>query len=76
MSSFFYMPIQKEFNLKYFELFTFVKILNHSPAQDLSNKKKCSFLRLLWAQIFLLLRQKAAVFFYSKELELENEIKF
>ncbi len=33
--------------------FTFVKILNQSPAQDLSNKKNRSFLRLLWAQIFL-----------------------
>jgi hypothetical protein len=29
-------------------LFTFVKILNHSPAQDLSNKKNRIFLRLLW----------------------------
>ncbi len=38
---------------KIFLLFTFVKILNHSPAQDLSNKKNRSFLRLLWAQIFL-----------------------
>ncbi len=36
-----------------FWLFTFVKILIHSPAQDLSNKKNRSFLRLLWAQIFL-----------------------
>ncbi len=38
---------------KIFYLFTFVKILNHSPAQDLSNKKNRSSLRLLWAQIFL-----------------------
>ncbi len=34
-------------------LFTFLKILNHSPAQDLSNKKNRSSLRLLWAEIFL-----------------------
>ncbi len=43
-----------ELKLKFFQLFTFVQILNHSPAQDLSNKKNRSFLRLLWAQIFLL----------------------
>ncbi len=36
-------------------IFTFVKTLNHSPAQNLSNKKNRSFLRLLWAD--LLLRQ-------------------
>ncbi len=36
------------------ELFlNFCKILNHSLAQVLSNKKNRSFLRLLWAEIFL-----------------------
>ncbi len=34
-------------------IFTFFKTLNHSPAQNLSNKKKRSFLRLLWADILL-----------------------
>jgi hypothetical protein len=29
-----------------------VKIFIHSPAEDLSNKKNRSFLRLLWAEIF------------------------
>ncbi len=48
---FFYMPIQIEFKQKYFNWF--VKILNQSTAQDLSNNKNRSFLRFLWAQIFL-----------------------
>jgi hypothetical protein len=34
------MPIQMDFKQKFFKLFTFVKILTHSPAQDFSNKKK------------------------------------
>jgi hypothetical protein len=50
---FFYIPIQMDFKQKIFERFTFVKILNHLQVQDLSNKKNRSFLRLLWAQIFL-----------------------
>ena len=50
---FFYIPIQMDFKQKFFKLFTFVKILNHLQVQDLSNKKNRSFLRLLWAQIFL-----------------------
>jgi hypothetical protein len=33
-------------------IFTSVKILIHSPAEDLSNKKNRSFPRLLWAEIF------------------------
>jgi hypothetical protein len=41
------------FQTKIFQVFTFVKILNHSPAQELSNKKSRSFLRLLWAEAFL-----------------------
>ncbi len=49
---FFYIPIKMDFK-KFFLLFTFVKILTHSPAQDFSNKKNRSFLRPLWAQIFL-----------------------
>jgi hypothetical protein len=38
---------------KYLSIFKFVKILNHSQVQVLSNKKTRSFLRLLWADIFL-----------------------
>ena len=38
---------------RYWTIFKFVKILNHSLAQVLSNKKNRSFLRLLWAEIFL-----------------------
>ncbi len=41
------------FQSNFFYLFTFVKILTQSHAQDFSNKKNRSFLRLLWAQIFL-----------------------
>ncbi len=40
------------FMQKMLSIFTFFNILNHSPVQDLSNKKR-SFLRLLWASIFL-----------------------
>ena len=40
MYSFFYIPIQMDFKQNFFELFTFVKILNHLQVQDLSNKKK------------------------------------
>ena len=36
----------------FLSIFTSVKILIHSPAEDLSNKKNRSFLRLLWAEIF------------------------
>ncbi len=53
LKMFFYIPIQMDFKQKFFKLFTFVKILNHLQVQDLSNKKNRSFLRLLWAQIFL-----------------------
>jgi hypothetical protein len=42
------------FHTKYFKLFLhLLEFFYHSPAQDLSNNKKRSFLRLLWAEIFL-----------------------
>ncbi len=40
------------FHTKSFLVFTFVKTLNLSPAQDLTNKKNCSSLRLRWVEIF------------------------
>jgi hypothetical protein len=51
----FYAVLETCYLYKYciLSIFKFVKILNHSPAQVLSNKKNRSSLRLLLAEIFL-----------------------
>ncbi len=49
----FHAVLETYYMSKYFSIFKFVKILNHSQVQVLSNRKNRSFLRLLWAEIFL-----------------------
>ncbi len=50
---FFYMPIQMEFKLKYFNCLLLLRFQIILLSKFFRIKKNRSFLRLLWAQIFL-----------------------
>jgi hypothetical protein len=49
----FHAVLETYYVYKYNKFFKFVKILNHFQVQVLLNLKNRSFLRLLWAEIFL-----------------------